>query len=71
MIAYYPGCDDTRPHEHKCTCEYRISRERVEVMPDLQRMSRHDRRTMEAIARKYGIELRAHCDNLPHQPYRS
>lgn len=56
MIAYYPGCA-AASREDKCKCEYTISRERVEVMPDLRRMSRHDRRTMEAIARKYGIDL--------------
>lgn len=63
MIAYYnSGCEvgrDTYAERHQCSCEYRYVRERVEVMPDLSRMSRHDRRTVEAIARKYGIELHA------------
>lgn len=60
MIAFYEGCE-ARRQLRKCGCggcEYITVRERVEVMPDLSRMSRHDRRTVEAIARKYGIELR-------------
>jgi hypothetical protein len=59
VIAYYPGCEakERRPRCDCGGCEHIYVRHRVEVMPDLSKMSRHDRRTVEAIARKYGIEI--------------
>ena len=59
MIAYSTAIETyAKPHRCECRgCEYVMVRERVEVLPDLSRMSRHDRRTVEAIARKYGIEI--------------
>ena len=59
MIAYYPGCEAVR-RGRTCDCggcEYITVRVPVETMPDLRRMSRHDRRTVESIAKKYGIAL--------------
>lgn len=36
----------------------RVVDRRVEVGPDLSNLNRHDRRTMEAIGRKYGWDKR-------------
>lgn len=55
----YSDCECQRAARN-CSCgsiRYSVVTERVEVMPDLRRMNRHDRRTMEAIARKYGYVL--------------
>lgn len=60
MIAFYQGID-AREKPKLCDCggcQYQWIEKRVEVMPDLSRMNRADRRAMEAIARRYGIELR-------------
>ena len=61
MIAYYPGCEakERRPRRDCGGMEYVYVKDRVEVLPDLSKLSRHDRRTIEAIARKYDIEIGA------------